>query len=363
MHRLAQPEEGDGFLPRVARYVVVQVQASDRLLRHRILARQLVRVLEEDMSDGVLDARLCQKRQIETGDVGDAKRLRQFKARRVAVGEEDGNSIYQQRARQPVHQRRQHLVEIGLRTQLASEFNQCAPVVVARPEEILVQLLLDPFSHRIEQQRGNYHRDHQPVRSGTGHARVHQLRDRSDAGEVKADDGRRGQRIRHAALEDQIHVHQPVTENGVAKRQRQQSQRQYRHLHRERRHHSEQIRQNIEQRKRCYGKNSAARNPLELLPQNGGGGRARVVPKDGRCRDKENRQIRPVHPIQIKQQRVAGFQVFQRQELDYEQNHSRNVERRNRPAMPADERPPLRKGQYEMQEQRRLQQPRHFIGP
>ena len=99
MHRLAQSEEGDGLLPRVAGNVVVQVQASDGFLRGGILPRQLVRIFEEDMSDRVLDSRLREERQIKTGDVSDPERFRQFKARRVAVAEEDRDAIHQQGAR------------------------------------------------------------------------------------------------------------------------------------------------------------------------------------------------------------------------------------------------------------------------
>src|ERR1019366_1984136 len=49
--------------------------------------------------------------------------------------------------------------------------------------------------------------------------------------------------------------------------------------------------------------------------------------------------------------------------LDSEQYRSRQVEQRNRPAMLADELSPFREGQCEVQKQRRLQQPRDFIGP
>src|SRR5208282_107868 len=96
LHSLAQSEEGDGFLPRVTGNVVVQIQASDGFLRGSIFTRQLVRIFEEDVPDSVLDSRLREERQVEAGDVGDAKRLRQFKARRVAVAEEDSDAVHQQ---------------------------------------------------------------------------------------------------------------------------------------------------------------------------------------------------------------------------------------------------------------------------
>src|ERR1700730_11075958 len=245
----------------------------------------------------------------------------------------------------------------------ASELDQRAPVVVACPVKELVKLLLNPFPHRIKQQSGDHDGHHQPVRSGTGHACVHEQRNRGHPGKINSHDGRRRQRIRHAALENQIHVHQPVAENGVSKRQRQQSERQHRHLHGGRRHHSEQIRQNIKKREWRYGENGAARNPFELLPQNRSGGLAVVAPQNRRRRDEEDRQISPVHPVQIELQRGAGFKELERYDLYSEKYCSRQIERRNRPAMLADELPPFRKGQHEVQEERRLQQPRDLIGP
>jgi hypothetical protein len=58
----AESEEGDGLLPRVARDVIVQIEASDGLLCSGIFARLLMRVFEEDMSRGILDAGLGQER-------------------------------------------------------------------------------------------------------------------------------------------------------------------------------------------------------------------------------------------------------------------------------------------------------------
>src|ERR1019366_7042481 len=86
-----------------------------------------------------------------------------------------GEAVDQERAREAVHQRRKHLVEIGLRTQLTPELDQRAPVIVARAIEKYVQLLLNPLPYRIEQERGHYHGHHESVGAGTRNARVPQL--------------------------------------------------------------------------------------------------------------------------------------------------------------------------------------------
>ena len=75
LHGFAEAEKGDGLLPCVARNVVIEIEASDGFLRGRVLARQLARVFEEDVSGGVFDAGLGQKRQINPGEVSNAERL------------------------------------------------------------------------------------------------------------------------------------------------------------------------------------------------------------------------------------------------------------------------------------------------
>jgi hypothetical protein len=46
---------------------------------------------------------------------------------------------------------------------------------------------------------------------------VHQFGDSSNDSEVDSHNCARRQGVNHAAFENQIHVHQPVTEDGVAK--------------------------------------------------------------------------------------------------------------------------------------------------
>ena len=237
-HRLAQAEECNRPLLGAAGNVVVQVQPGDGLLRAGGLARHLVHVLQEKMSRLGLRPGGAEEVQIQSAGLGHAERLGQNELWRLAGGEENRHAIDQQGARQAIDHRTQHLVEIGFRAELASKFDQRLAVVVAGAIEELVDPLLDPFAYRIEQQRRDHHRQHQADRSRTRHLGVDQFGHSGHHREVDPDDRGRRQRVHHAALEDQVYVHQAVAEDGIPERQRQQAQRQHGHLHRRARHRS-----------------------------------------------------------------------------------------------------------------------------
>ena len=57
---------------------------------------------------------------------------------------------------------------------------------------------------------------------------MNNFRGRRYRAEVHGHDRARGQRVGHAALEDDIHIHQPVAHNGIAERQWQEDKRQNR---------------------------------------------------------------------------------------------------------------------------------------
>ena len=168
-HRLAQAKEGNRPLLGAAGNVVVQVQPGDGLLRAGSLARHLVHVLQEQMSGFGLRPGRAEEVQVQAAGLGHAERLGQHKLRRLAGGEKNRHAIHQQGARQAVHHRTQHHVEIGFRTQLAAKFDQRLAIVVAGAVEELVNPLLDPFAYRIKQQRRDHHGQDQADRSRARH--------------------------------------------------------------------------------------------------------------------------------------------------------------------------------------------------
>ena len=132
----------------------------------RSLAHRLVGVVEEQVPSLPLRPLDVQEVEVEPAGVGNAVRLGQRELLRLlGIGEEDGQPVDQQSARQAVDDRGEHLVEIGLRVQVAAELDQRLPVVVALAIEELVQIILHPVLERIEQQRG-YRDGQRSVRSG-----------------------------------------------------------------------------------------------------------------------------------------------------------------------------------------------------
>ena len=199
----------------------------------------------------------CRKSKLERAGVGDAVRLRQDELLRLLrVRQEDRDPIDQQRARQAVDDRAQHLVEIGLGIQVAAKLDQRLAVVVTFAVEELVQIVLHPVLERVEQQRGYGDGDHQADGSGAGEVLVEQHRAMPTAREIRRRDRARGDGVGHAALEDQVDVHQAVAEDGVAEGQRQKDQRQHRNLHPHSGHRAEQVRDDVEERERRDGQNA-----------------------------------------------------------------------------------------------------------
>ena len=128
---LAQAHDGDGAPLHRAGNEVVQVELRDRVLRARRLAHHGMGVVEEQVPGGHFRPLLAEEAQVEVGNLGDAERLGQAEAvGRIRRRQEDGHAVHQQRARDAVDDRTEHLVQIELRAQFAAEFDQRLAVVV-----------------------------------------------------------------------------------------------------------------------------------------------------------------------------------------------------------------------------------------
>ena len=136
--------------------------------------------------------------------------------------QEDGDPIDSQRARQAIYHRRKQRVQIRFRAELASEFDQSAPIVVNRAVEKMVDSVLNPLAHRVEQQCRDHNCQDQSHRASVRLAAMDQGRNSGDQTEIQSHHGRGSQRVNHAALEDQVHIHQPIAEDRVTEGQRQQ---------------------------------------------------------------------------------------------------------------------------------------------
>ena len=143
---------------------------------------------------------------------------------RRRVGKEDGYARHQQRFRQPVHDRAEQPVQIGLRAQAAAEGDQGLAIVVALAVEDPVYPVLNGAFERFEKLGGDDDGSDQAPRSRAGQAGVHHLSRDRDRTKVKADQGSRRQGVGDAALENQVDVHQAVADDGPAKGQGQKDQ-------------------------------------------------------------------------------------------------------------------------------------------
>ncbi len=167
---------------------------------------------------------------------------------------------------QPVGHRLQHRIQIGIRVQLAREFNQCAPVIVPVAIEVTIQPLLYPVPDRLKQECRNEHHDHQTrvahILEADSHHLAHSQYDRVKRGQH----AQRRQRIGIAAAEDRVHIHQPVAHNRVRDGQRNQRQRQHRIIQIRAERHAQNIRRRIQNHERRKTEQHSVAQPLQLLP-------------------------------------------------------------------------------------------------
>ena len=116
------------------------------------------------------------------------------------------------------------LSQIGLRTQAAAEGDQSLAIVVALAVEDPVDPVLNSAFERFEKLGGDDDGGDQAPRARARQAGVHHLRREGDRTKIKADQRSRRQGVGDATLEDQVHVHQAVTDNGPAEGQGQKNQ-------------------------------------------------------------------------------------------------------------------------------------------
>ena len=117
--------------------------------------------------------------------------------------------------------------KIGFRAKAAAELDQRLAVVVAMAVEGAIDPTLNAALERIEDgQRVTTMASTRPhSRTASGMALCTQTEIRAIDAKVAAHDQPSGQRVGHAALEDQVGVHQPVADDGPTEGERQKDQR------------------------------------------------------------------------------------------------------------------------------------------
>jgi hypothetical protein len=139
-----------------------------------------------------------------------------------ADSQQHGDAGNQKSARQLLDDRVKQGLKIGFRTEATAKFDQRLAVIVAMAVKGAVDPALRAALEGIENRGRNQDGDDQtPGAHGLRHGVVHQNGDQRDDAEVAAQKQSCGQRVSHAALEDQVGIHQPVADNGPTEGQRQ----------------------------------------------------------------------------------------------------------------------------------------------
>ncbi len=131
-------------------------------------------------------------------------------------GEEDGDASDEKGLGETFDDGVEQGAEVGLGVDAAAELDQGLAVVEALLVEDAVDAGLNGAFERIEDDAGDDDGSQQSPDAEVGEAGVDDLTCESDDAEVNSDQSGGRQGIGDAALEDEIDVHEPVTDDGPA---------------------------------------------------------------------------------------------------------------------------------------------------
>ena len=281
------------------------------------------------------------------------------------VLDENRQAIHQQRLRDAIHHRCEHRIEAHFGGERAAELNQRAAIIETVPVKEPVQARLNPVAKRLKQKCGDDDGDDAAHHAGRP-GRVEQRADQRDERDIYGHHAAARRRIRQAALEDDVHVHQPVADDGVAETKRDQHQRNRGKVHPRPRHDAQEIRHHVQKQERKNPGERSAGDPFQLLPQDARRRAAIAVHKHNRGEQEINAQAGQIELVEQnpRANRRHEAQLAESDQHTHEEKNSRDaINRGELRALPSGRGPALRKYQSEMQQQRGLQEPRHDAGP
>ncbi len=256
-------------------------------------------------------------------------------------------------------------LEVGLGTEAAAELDQRLAVIVAMAVKGAVDPALNAALEGIEDGRSGQNGDDQrPLAYGFRQALVDHEGDEGDDAEVAAGDEAGGQRVGHAALEDQVGVHQPVADDGPTEGERQKNERQAGQIGEQAgRIEVKEERDGVKQRERQHREQSAAGEPLQLLAEQGRVGAA-VTAQEEQCGENvEGGVVGGAGLVEAVLEQPGGLPVVDGQQPQAEQARAGRVDQRQQPAAADVLEPFLREAEREMEEEGRLQRLGHDIRP
>ena len=141
------------------------------------------------------------------------------------------------------------------------------PQIISVPIEKFVHPDLELVLDRSEKQRRHDRRDHARKDAQWLETGPQQLADHNNHRGIQTDDARRCQRIGHAALENNVDVHQSVPVYGVPERNRNQHKRKDGEVNVVLRDGSRQTRERLKDKIGNGAQSGSASNPFHLLAQ------------------------------------------------------------------------------------------------
>src|SRR6266404_918161 len=263
VNRLTEAQNGDGVFADAAGDEIIQIELLERAADGLADVTRRTGRLKKERPAGELGPGRLEKTKVQgfeephthgTRDAHLAGLQRIFHKNRKPIDE--------QRLGDAVHDRAEHGIEAYFIRQGAPEFNQRAAIVEAVAVEKAVEAPLNSFAERLEQKGCDNNGDHAANRARR--LRVEDIGNEGHERKINRGDGRRGRGVGQASLEDDIHVHQAVADDGIAETQGNQHEAQHRHLHPRVRVQVdiEHQRKDVKQRNRQTADESAARQPL-----------------------------------------------------------------------------------------------------
>ena len=157
---------------------------------------------------------------------------------------------------------------------------------------------MDPVHHGPEKQRRDDDRNDPACPARDLRGVTEEVRRQRSQSEIQGHHGPRGQAVDESSLEQKIHVHQPITDHGIRKRERHHSQRKGRKLHAGYRRPPQDIGNGIQNSERRQSNRASPAQPFELL-------------SDQRNRRSKREQIKQQYPAQEKNSKINRLYAVQ----------------------------------------------------
>ena len=259
--------------------------------------------------------------------------------------------------------------DVQVAVQIAGERDERAAVVVAVAIEHAVERVLHRFLHRLRQQHHHHRREQRDDAGVLVGGVAEQKSRRAPHRHVQDDTGRKECRVREAALDDDFHVAQPITDDRGRERQRHEAERDGGQLQRGRRIEAERPRECVGKRERAGAERRPPGDPPQLTPRRC---RRDLLEGAGEHEDrgggapKEIRVLEAIERVErARKRRAVRRGASERHNAHRRDGKSRSVRRRNDQVgeRSAGRGGTLREHEGEMQQQRRQQRERDRVAP